>query len=48
MEERAGEDFKALKDTIENQEDFALALNKFITDLALGDADADEDLDATG
>ena len=48
VEERAGEDFKALKDTIENQEDFALALNKFITDLALGDADADEDLDATG
>jgi cobaltochelatase CobT len=48
VEERAGEDFKALKDTIENQEDFALALNKFISDLALGDADADEDLDATG
>jgi len=46
--ERAGEDFEALKDTIENQEDFALALNKFISDLALGDADADEELDASG
>jgi len=46
--ERAGEDFTALKDNIQNQEEFALALNKFITDLALGDVDAEEDMEASG
>ncbi len=46
--ERAGEDFTALKDNIQNQEEFALALNKFITDLALGDVDAEEDMEAGG
>jgi cobaltochelatase CobT len=46
--ERAGEDFTALKDNIQNQEEFALALNKFISDLALGDVDAEEDMEASG
>jgi cobaltochelatase CobT len=44
--ERAGEDFDALKDNIEDQEEFALALNKFITDLALGDVNAEDDMEA--
>jgi cobaltochelatase CobT len=45
--ERAGEDFAALKRNIGNQEEFALALNKFISDLALGDVDADDDMEAS-
>ncbi|MDH3240179.1 MAG: cobaltochelatase subunit CobT [Alphaproteobacteria bacterium] len=44
--ERAGKDFDALKENITNQEEFALALNKFISDLALSDVDAEEDLEA--
>jgi cobaltochelatase CobT len=43
--ERAGKDFDALKDNIADQEEFAQALNKFITDLALSDVDAEEDLE---
>jgi cobalamin biosynthesis protein CobT len=44
--ERAGKDFEALKDNIADQAEFAQALNKFITDLALSDVDAEEDLEA--
>ncbi len=44
--ERAGDDFAALRETMEDQEEFARALNKFISDLALGDAEGDEDLEA--
>jgi cobaltochelatase CobT len=47
VNERAGEDFAALKRNIGNQEEFALALNKFISDLALGDVDADDDMEAS-
>ncbi|MQA66986.1 MAG: cobaltochelatase subunit CobT [Alphaproteobacteria bacterium] len=47
VNERAGEDFAALKKNIGNQEEFALALNKFISDLALGDVDADDDMEAS-
>jgi cobaltochelatase CobT len=46
--DRAGEDFDALKDNIGDQEEFALALNQFISDLALSDVDAEDDLDADG
>ncbi len=45
--ERAGEDFAALKDNIGDQEEFALALNKFISDLALGDVDGEDDMEAS-
>jgi len=44
--ERAGKDFEALKDNIADQAEFAQALNKFISDLALSDVDAEEDLEA--
>ncbi|MDX1486512.1 MAG: cobaltochelatase subunit CobT, partial [Alphaproteobacteria bacterium] len=44
--ERAGKDFDALKQNIGDQEEFALALNKFIADLSLSDVDAEEDLEA--
>ena len=44
--ERAGKDFDALQQNIGDQEEFALALNKFITDLALADVDAEDDLEA--
>jgi cobaltochelatase CobT len=47
VNERAGEDFAALKKNIGNQEEFALALNKFISDLALGDVDAEDDMEAS-
>ena len=44
--ERAGKDFDALQQNIGDQEEFALALNKFITDLAFADVDAEDDLEA--
>ena len=44
--DRAGQDFDALQQNIGDQEEFALALNKFITDLALADVDAEDDLEA--
>ena len=44
--ERAGKDFDALQQNIGDQEEFALALNQFITDLALSDVDAEDDLEA--
>ncbi|HEX9808924.1 MAG TPA: cobaltochelatase subunit CobT [Alphaproteobacteria bacterium] len=44
--ERAGQDFEALRANVGDQEAFARALNKFIADLALGDMDAEEDLEA--
>ncbi len=47
VQERAGEDFADLKNNIGNQEEFALALNKFISDLSLGDVDADDDMEST-
>ncbi len=43
--DRAGKDFDNLQKTIGDQEEFALALNQFITDLALSDVDAEEDLE---
>jgi len=46
VKDRAGKDFDALKDNIGDQEEFALVLNQFITDLALSDVDAEEDLNA--
>ena len=44
--ERAGKDFDDLRSSITDQEEFALALRKFISDLALSDVDAEEDLEA--
>ncbi|MBT3791553.1 MAG: cobaltochelatase subunit CobT [Rhodospirillales bacterium] len=45
VKERAGEDFDNLRETMGDQEEFALVLNKFITDLALGDAEGEEDME---
>ena len=44
--ERAGKDFEDLRANISDQKEFALALTKFISDLALADVDAEEDLEA--